>query len=47
MQFLMVDIGAVFVGLFGFWISAALTDVVRERVQLARRLRHGHGVHLG
>jgi hypothetical protein len=42
MQFLLIDIAAVFAGLFGFWATAAVTDVVRERVVLARRLRHGH-----
>jgi hypothetical protein len=39
MQFLLIDIAAVFAGLIGFWVTAALTDVVRERVSLARRLR--------
>jgi hypothetical protein len=40
MQFLLIDIAAVFTGLFGFWATAALTDAVRGRVSLARRERH-------
>lgn len=47
MQFLIIDIAAVFAGLFGYWVTAALTDVVRERVLLARRVRAGHEAHSG
>ena len=45
MQFLIIDIAAVFAGLIGYWVTAALTDVVRERVLLSRRLRAGYQVH--
>lgn len=45
MQFLLIDVAAVFTGLFGFWAVAALTDAVRARVLLARRERTSHGLH--
>jgi len=45
MQFLLIDIAAVFAGLFGFWAVSALTDAVRERVWLTRRLRARPEVH--
>jgi hypothetical protein len=44
MQFLLIDIAAVFAGLFGFWVTAAVTDLVRGRVLLARRLRASDGL---
>lgn len=45
MQFLLIDVAAVFTGLFGFWAVAALTDAVRARMLLARRERTSHGLH--
>jgi hypothetical protein len=39
MQFLLIDIAAVFAGLIGFWVAAALTDAVRDRALLTRRVR--------
>jgi hypothetical protein len=46
MQFLLIDIAAVFAGLIGFWVAAALTDAVRDRVHFSRRLRDGDEAHL-
>jgi hypothetical protein len=45
MQFLLIDIAAVFAGLIGFWVASALTDAVRERVLFTRRLREGPELH--
>jgi len=44
MQFLLIDIAAVFAGLFGFWAVAAVTDAVRGRVLVARRERASDGL---
>ena len=45
MQFLLIDIAAVFAGLIGFWVAAALTDAVRERALFTRRVRGGSEAH--